>query len=195
MRKNRFESDWAIALVRIPQALGLAQSFEDPLAVMGEAVIATASGAAESAFDSGFTPDDAVLVGKTYLVTLLTQKYPTHVKPDGRPASLDDVMNALEAKYGMESIFKIRAITAGFANAQGLALHPPQEVAGELNATPTHLLSPEADSREVVVEAPALGIGSDHGPGVYGRAPRTGSPGHADESAPLSRGRRSCRRA
>ena len=137
LKKNKFESDWGMTMLHTPQDIGVARSFDNPLEMMGESIIAAGTGAAQFAFDDGFAPDDAILVGKTYLIALLAQKYPTLVKPQALTPSLDDVMRVLQSKYGTERVFKIRAVTASFIAHLGLSLHPRSEPEPQTEEAPS----------------------------------------------------------
>lgn len=124
IKRNKFESAWDMALIYTPKDIGVAGSLDDPTKVIGPDILAVATGAAEKAFEDGLHPDDAVLIGTTYLKEMLTAKYPDRVKRNVLGPTLDEIASVLTQKYGAARIRDLRLNTASFAAYLGVQLRP-----------------------------------------------------------------------
>lgn len=113
MKKNKFESDWSLTLLYTPQDLGLAGP-DRALDVVGQDIITLCTGTANEAFNAGMEPGDAILVGKAYLISMLSAKYPGRLKEDAIGPSLEEVTRVLTAKYGKRRVQQVMDFTQAF---------------------------------------------------------------------------------
>ena len=122
IKRNKFSNAWDMAILYTPRDIGIASGPREAMeAIQGE-VLTVSTGAAQSAFDQGLEPDDAVLFGKTYMISMLAARYPQSIKQEALSPSLEETSSVLAAKYGSALIQRLRHHVESFAAHLGVEL-------------------------------------------------------------------------